>query len=107
MRAGRLDRRIKILEETITTTPEGAPSRAWAVVAMPWAEVIPVGGKERLQAPQTIAERTARFRIRYRPGVHESMRIEHDGMLWGITGIAEVGRREGLELTASAMEGQT
>lgn len=106
MRAGRLARRITLLRQTETQGPDGAPIRTWSEVAKVWAELVPVGGRERLQAPQTIAERTARIRIRWRSDVDEQMRIRHDGRLWEIQGIAEIGRREGLELTAAALQGQ-
>lgn len=106
MRAGRLSRRITLLEPQEAQDGGGAPIRTWVEVAHLWAEIVPVGGRERLQAPQTIAERTARIRIRWRAGVNEAMRIRHDGILWEILGIAEIGRREGIEFTASALEGQ-
>lgn len=106
MRAGRLDRRITLLRQTETQGADGAPIRTWSEVGKVWAEVVPVGGKERLQAPQTIAEQTARIRIRYRAGVDVQMRIEHAGLLWEIQGLAEIGRREGIEITAAALQGQ-
>lgn len=105
MRAGRLDRRITILARTQTQTASGEVVETWPEERRVWAEVIPLGGSERLEAATTRAARSARFRVRFaaswRPDVARH-RLEHDGLVWDLLGIAELGRGEGWELTAEA-----
>lgn len=105
MRAGRLDRRITIERPASTIDPEGAEVPGWATHATVWAEVHMVAAKERLGAPQTLGVRTAKIRIRHRSDLGPEMRIRYGGAVWGIDGIAELGRREALEILATAIEG--
>ena len=107
MRPGELDRRITFQREEITQSPSGAPMRLWVDVATVWASFRPAMGKERYQAPQTLATRTGTWRIRWRTGIDEKMRFLFRGDVWQIDGLAEIGRREGLEITATAIEGDS
>lgn len=107
MRAGPLDRRITLQEERITGSPSGGMQRAWVDVARVWAGIRPLPGKERWQAPQAMAVRSAIWRIRWRPDVHERMRFLYRGEVWRIDGLSEIGRREGIEIAASALEGDS
>lgn len=102
MRAGRLDRQITIERPASHIDANGAEVSGWVEHCRPWAEVLEILAKERLAAPQTMGVRTAKIRIRYRSDIDSTMRIRHNGMWWGINGIAELGRREALEITATA-----
>lgn len=104
MRAGELDRRITLLEEQETLSPSGASVRQWVPVASVFASFRPLPGRERYQAPQTLAVRTGTWRIRWRSGIHEVMRFRFRGELWRIDGLAEIGRKEGIEITATALD---
>lgn len=107
MRIGDLDRRITLQREQETQTPSGAPVREWVDVATVWASMRQMPGRERWQAPQALAVRTATWRIRWRSDVQETWRFLFRGEVWRIDGLAEIGRREGLEITATALEGDT
>ena len=102
MRAGRLDRLITIGEFTSVQDSYGQEIETWPEFATVWAEKIDIKARERFAAQQDIAEETTRFRIRWLAGVTPKMRIQHDGKTYDIEGIAELGRRAGLEITATA-----
>jgi SPP1 family predicted phage head-tail adaptor len=44
-----------------------------------WAQAMPLRGREFFQAAQVQGEITTRFRIRYRPGLDETMRVVWNG----------------------------
>ncbi len=103
--AGRLDRRITLQVSALQKDAAGAPVLTWSDVATVWARYIPVGGREfySAQAAQQIAGETARFLIRWRADLTARHRIVFDGKTWNIRNLAELGRREGLELTAEVI----
>ena len=45
---------------------------------------------------------TAVFVIRWLAGIDATMRVVHDGKVYDIQGLAEIGTRDGLEITATA-----
>ncbi len=64
-----------------------------------------VSDGERLKAGQTLADQTARFTIRWSSevaDVNPKDRIQFDGRVYDIGGVKELGRREWLEITATA-----
>lgn len=106
MRPGELDRRITFQRRGQTQSPSGAIVPGWVDHVTVWAGFRPTMGRERVQAPQTLATRTGTWRIRWRSDITEDMRFLFRGQPWQIEGIAEIGRREGLEITATAIEGE-
>lgn len=104
MRAGDLDRRVTIQQRTDTQDSYGEPIAAWADLAEVWAQVTPVRGVERLTAEQLTSDVTTRFRIRYRAGITEQMRLSYEGRVYQIHAVLELGRREGLDLLASLLQ---
>lgn len=105
MRAGRLDRRISILRRTQTQSASGEVVETWPEERRVWAEVVPLGGNERFAAATTQAARSAKMRLRFAPRWRPDVanhRVEHDGLVWDILGLAELGRGEGWELTVEA-----
>jgi SPP1 family predicted phage head-tail adaptor len=90
IRAGTMDRQIML-----TAAPGGQ--------AVPvWAKIAEISGREMWEANQLTMERTATFLIRFRTGLDETSTIEWDGQTWSVISWKQVGRREGLELTARA-----
>jgi head-tail adaptor len=51
---------------------------------------------------ETVAEQILIFRIRYYIGITRQMRIVYDDVNYDIEAIAEIGRREGLEIVGRA-----
>ena len=103
MRIGQLDRRIIIQTNTPAASASGAMASSWATHATVWARVTEQGGREFLDAEQTVAEQKAVFRIRYLSTVTEEMRISYNGRFYDIQSIAELGRRVGLDINTVAL----
>ena len=105
MRAGRLDKRIDMDSRVEDTDAAGDPVVSWLAFArnLP-AEVIQASGRERLKAEGETALADAVFRIRWLAGVETSMRIIYNGAEYDIVPpVKELGRRAGLEITATAV----
>lgn len=102
MRGGRLDRRIVIEEATQTRDELGAIIETWATWRTIWAQVTPMTANDRFLSDALRPARTNKFRIRYLAGISEQMRITFEDRTYKITGIAEIGRREGYELTGES-----
>lgn len=103
MRAGRLDRRIIL--ETVTETRDefGAVIEGWETWKSVWAQVIPMNAQERFLSDAKRSVRVNKFKIRYLNGLLNTMRIRYEGLIYNITGIAELGRFEGYEITGEAV----
>lgn len=98
MNIGRLDRPIT-LQRPVKTLDEYRAARViWEDVATVWATFTPASSRTRMEAPKPLPIHAASFVLRYRQ-VEGSWRVMHDGQPWRITGISEMGRREGIILT--------
>lgn len=102
MDAGKLDRRITIERATVTTDVLGGEVLTWGTLATVWAQVIPVSDGERWRAEEVAATATHWFRIRWGVGVMPTDRIVYEGDVYLISGVKEIGRHDGQEITASA-----
>lgn len=101
--AGKLDRRITI-RRVVAGRPDGQGSTLpeFGDLATVWAEVEAVSDGERWRAMQIAATLTHRFRIRWGVGVTVLDRIRFEGREFEISGVKEIGRRVGQEITAIA-----
>lgn len=105
MISGKLDRRVKFQRATLvddgfsgveTFADHGSPV---------WASKQDVSDGERWRAGEVAAHITTRFVVRYSAfsaDLTPKDRLVVDGVTYGITGVKEIGRREALEITASA-----
>lgn len=106
MKPGKFDRRITIQQRVeVQDTQDGTYSSDvhWVPVATVWAEVQDVlpSRAESVANGVSMARRPCRIRTHYRDGVTSDMRLKHgDRTLRIISGPAELGRREGLEMMA-------
>lgn len=105
MRAGKLNRRIKLQALQETDHPLYGPQPAqWVDVATIWAEVQDVlpSKSEAAKGGLAVAYNRTRVRFRYRTGITSAMRIvELSGLqrtLQIVGGPAILGNREGIEL---------
>ena len=102
---GRMDRRIDIEQDTASSADSyGQIVPSWGALDTVWAQVTP-SGNETHEGNQDHATRTTEFRIRYRSDVTEKMRIKYpasSGDIYDIESIIEIGRQEGLDITATA-----
>lgn len=101
--AGKLDRRITIVR-VVGQTPDGhgGVRQVWGDLATVWSEVKAVSDGERWRAMQVAATVTHRFRIRWGVGVTVLDRVRFEGREFEISGVKEIDRRVGQEITAVA-----
>lgn len=101
MRAGELDRLIKLKRVTSTTDPdtlekiESVEVYASAVAA----KVVFRSGNERFSDGLNIVERVAVIKLRYRSDIINSDIVEYESKDYSVEFIKPLGRRQGLELT--------
>lgn len=106
LRAGELDRRITLLQPQETGRDDwNNPIIGRVEIAKVWAKKTDVSDAERVRAQEVGATITTRFVIRYSSQVRNvdpTHLIAFDGRIYDISAVKEVGRREGLEITATA-----
>ena len=102
LRAGALNRRITIEQNTPTRSAAGAEVESWGTLVTVAAEVDPKRGREFFAAQAVQAEALTVFRIRHRSDVTRKMRVSYDGDLYDIVSVVPVGTREGLDIMATA-----
>lgn len=106
--SGDLDRRITLRTVTEADTDAAGnpiPGTGGEVSLARWAQYTPVSDRERLAAKEVAAEYSARFVIRWSQSVraiNPTWWLTFEGRDYDIAGVKEIGRREGLEITASA-----
>lgn len=101
--SARMDRQITIQEYSESTNGYGEVEKSWSDVATMWAEARQQSARETWQAGK-VAETEMMFRIRYRSGINSKMRVVYDDDNYDITGVREIGRRDGLEIQAQVQE---
>ncbi len=105
MEIGQLDRQVTLEFKTVGQSSSGEPTEDWVTISpVPvWARVRPLSGREYYAAlgAQIVAEETLVFTIRYRSDVRAgTARVLYEGRIYDIRRVAEVGRRDGLEIFA-------
>jgi SPP1 family predicted phage head-tail adaptor len=106
--AGSLDRRITLRssDRPISGRDEfNAPIYGPSPSTTVWAEFKPVSDREKMAASELVADLSARFRIRWSSqvaAISPTWWVEFGGRSFNIVGVKEIGRRVGLEITASA-----
>lgn len=108
MRAGLLDRRVRIDQKSVARNSDfGSEVVTWTPLATVWAQVIeqpengPSGGERVQQNLRTYARRST-LRIRYRNDLNTDMRVvllDRSSRALRIVGMTEAMRRQVLELT--------
>lgn len=107
MQVGKLDRQITLEFKTSGQSGSGEPTESWGSAVTAWAQVRPLSGREYYAAlgAQIVAEETLVFGIRYRSDVRPgTARVVYEGRTYNIRRVAEVGRRDGLEITGDTAE---
>jgi SPP1 family predicted phage head-tail adaptor len=101
---GKLDRRITIQQPTPGAGLHGEPTETWSDFATVWANAYAGPGKEFVAARQINAEVSMQFQIHWISDLSTTMRIFYDGKYFDIVDIAEVGRRERINIFAKARQ---
>lgn len=105
MKRADLDRRLVLLQRQITKGALNSDVETWFDFATVWAGYKPVSDSERLRSAEVAAVIEARFQIRWSTTVaslNPTFRLRFDGREWDIVAVKEIGRRAGLEISASA-----
>lgn len=97
---------ITLQVKTENRTPLGDVTESWATLATVWAKRVPLTAGENFdgQTMQTVDVETVRYEIRWRSdiGQNTQLRVLEGSRIYDITGIAEMGFKQGLALTAKA-----
>lgn len=112
MRAGKLDRRIRIERAIAGKNSLSEQVSTWSLLADAWATVAPAPGRERFQSGEKASEATTVFTIRWQRTLadlspKDRVRYPIQGgagvpaELYDIHAVVELGRREGFEITAT------
>lgn len=104
MRAGKIDRPIVIEQQTVTQDAMGQEIPVWSVFYACYAQWQPMMGNERFRASGLHAVEVGKFTTRYKEGILPTMRIVFNGNYYRITGIAEIPRRKGTEISVEAWQ---
>lgn len=105
MRAGRLDRRVTILQQSVSQSDSGEEQVTWSTLAEVWAEKIENSGSERFSAQQYVGHSVRTFRFRYSSAlaaVTTKHRLQYESVNYDITDVRELGRHHGIEVDAYA-----
>lgn len=104
MNPGSMNRRVIILKWTVTGRDSvNAPIYDWVPGKTVWASMAPVRAEERYAAAEKFATRAVTFRT-YPVDLAETDRLQCEGRTYQVTGLAEIGFREGLEVSAEWLE---
>ncbi len=101
MMAGRLDRKLTLQKPTTTEDKYGEEQTTWNNYRDVWAGIQKQSGREMFEAGK-LAEVDMVFKIRYLSEIDETWRIQYDGKDFDINHIKELGRKDGLEIAATA-----
>lgn len=98
MRAGKLDRTIKIQAFSSTVNEYGTPAEMWTDVATVRAQIVQASTEEYLRAYGETDALAVIFRIRWIATVTTEHRVVYEGRNLNIREVREIGRRNGIEL---------
>ncbi len=98
MKPERLTHLLIFERGTETIAPSGGVDRVWAEIARTRAELVEGGATEEQKDQGAVTVATLAFRARYVPGITLADRVSYGGQAFDIVELAEIGRREGLEL---------
>lgn len=107
MISGPRDRRIKIERRTYTTDSFGGEVITWVEVGNGWSvSSLPVKDSEAFRNSEATATITHRFQMLWSATawaqIDPRCRITFDGRLYDIVVVKEIGRRDGIEISATA-----
>lgn len=98
MYSAKMDRQISIIRRDQTQNDYGEVTFTDVLIANVWANVTPIGGRETFMASQIVPEAKFKILIRYRTDINPSYKIIFNAVEYDIAHIAEIGRKEGLEV---------
>ena len=97
MKAGSLRHRVLVEKPTDTQDASGAVALGFTCVAIVWASVEPLRGRETLLAEQITAQMDTRIRMRWSPPLDcmtAKWRLRFKDVIYNIQSIAHIGHRQ-------------
>src|SRR5690606_39847336 len=83
--SGNLRHKVQLQAKQIAQDPNtGEMVTTWVTIARPWAEIVPMSGREFMAASAEQSEVRGRIVIRYRDDVDASMRVVYRGKYYAI-----------------------
>ena len=98
MQSAKMDRQISIIRRDQSQNEYGEIIYTDVLVTSVWANVTPIGGRKTYMASQLVPEAKFKILIRYRADVNPSYKIIFESVEYDIAYVAEIGRKEGLEI---------
>ena len=99
--SGNLRHKVQLQAKQITQDPNtGEMVDSWVTIAQPWAEIVPMSGREFMAAGAEQSEVRGRIVIRYRDDIDATWRVVYRGKAYAIFAVMpdEVSGREHLNL---------
>lgn len=96
--AGLMSERITLQSKSVTRNSIGEEVVSWGTLAVVWARVEPLAGREFIAAGQMQATFDTRVTIRYLAGVTEELRMLWRGVPYSILSVSPSERRSYMEL---------
>lgn len=93
IRSGDLRHRIDFQERNETKGAQGGIAPSWTTVASRWAEIVPLAGKELVDARQINATISLQVRLRYLPILTTKLRILFKERVFGIEVVRNIDER--------------
>lgn len=93
-----MDRRIIVEEKTVSRDSWNHPTESWSTLATVWAQKVDKSSTERGELSQVVAINRTEWTIRYIASIKKDMRVNYGGDYYYITGVTEIGRKEGMRL---------
>lgn len=106
MQAGKLDRLGELRHRVLTSNSTGEKVPSWPTAYdTVWFKKLDARGSKRFAASQMIAEQVTELQMRWRSDVlaTDHIVLQDDGTVYEIQQIAEIGRRQGLDLLCRAI----
>lgn len=103
MDIGRLDTWVEFEKPERTLDATSSPVTTWSPAGETWATWTPTAARDRLSAPQPLAQFGGTLTMRFLE-VDGAWRVRFDGHAWRITGVSHYGRRESTMITVERIE---
>lgn len=100
-----LDRQIVVQRREVVRADTGRETVAWLTRCTVRAAKRDVSGREQAQAGQVVPEAVTRWVVRFREDIEVADRVLYRGRQHDVKHIAELGRREWLQLTTHLVTG--
>lgn len=106
LRAGTLNRRVRIEQRGENYDEAGQPIEGWTPVATVWADIRFTSGMEAIKAGAETSINKASVRIRYRRDLNAGMRLTHDGIAFNVLAVMpDLAKREYVDLACEVVNG--